>query len=99
MSSWYRWEDDVLILDLHVQPRASRDEILEPYGDRLKVRITAPPVEGRANEYLIGFLAKIFGVPKKQVRVISGQRGHDKRLRIVGPRRLLPAITAPDALK
>jgi hypothetical protein len=46
VSDWYRWDGDDLILSLKIQPKASRDELAEPLGDALKVRITAPPVDG-----------------------------------------------------
>jgi uncharacterized protein (TIGR00251 family) len=49
---------------LHIQPKASRDEWSGLHGERLKLRIKAPPVDGKANAYLIGFLAKEFGINK-----------------------------------
>lgn len=89
MMSWYRWQDDTLILSLRVQPRASRDEIVGPHGEEsLKVRISAPPVEGKANQYLIKFLAKAFGVPKSQVALLKGASGREKQLSITAPTRL-----------
>lgn len=94
MSDWYRWDGEDLILTLKVQPKASRDELAEPLGDALKVRITAPPVDGKANAHLIAFLAKTFGVAKGAVILESGDTGRSKRLRIRKPRRL-PKILAP----
>jgi len=84
---WYRWEDDELILRLHVQPKAARDAFTGPHGEYFKVRITAPPVEGRANEYLVRFLAKAFGVPKRQVSLVSGQGSRNKTFHIKAPRK------------
>ena len=92
MSEWYRWEGDDLILSIHTQPRASKDELVGPHGDSLKVRITAPPLEGRANAHLVQFLAKVFGVPKSQVSFLSGETGRAKRLRIHAPKKLPPGI-------
>lgn len=92
MSGWYQWQGDDLILSIHTQPRASRDELVGPHGDSLKVRITAPPVEGKANAHLMKFLAKVFGVPKSQVSFLSGETGRSKRLRIQSPRQLPPII-------
>jgi uncharacterized protein (TIGR00251 family) len=63
----HAWDGQDLILDLHVQPRASRDEIVGVIGDRLKVRITAPPVDGKANQHLIAYLAKQFRVAKSDL--------------------------------
>jgi uncharacterized protein (TIGR00251 family) len=87
-AGWYRWDGDDLILRVHAQPRAAKDEIVGPHGDSLKIRITAPPVEGKANAHLIKFLAKAFGVPKSQVDLLSGETGRAKRFRIQAPRRL-----------
>jgi uncharacterized protein (TIGR00251 family) len=75
-----------LILAVHVQPRSSRDEVAGLHGDRLKVRITAPPVDGKANEHLIGYLAGLFRVPRRNVRLLAGETGRDKRFRIVAPK-------------
>ena len=89
MSGWYQWNGELLLLSVRVQPRASQDEIVGPHGtDSLKVRITAPPVDGKANAHLIKFLAKAFGVPKSQVALISGTTGRDKRIAISKPKRL-----------
>lgn len=88
MSDWCRWDGDDLVLALKVQPKASRDELAEPLGGELKVRITAPPVDGKANKHLIAFLAKLFGVPKSAVILEAGDAGRSKRLRIQKPRRL-----------
>lgn len=89
MAGWYQWQGEQLILNIRVQPRASQDEIVGPHGENsLKVRITAPPVDGKANEYLIKYLAKSFGVAKGQVTLINGATGRDKRLSINQPKNL-----------
>jgi len=77
-----------LILDLRIQPRAARDEIVGYLGERLKVRLTAPPVDGKANERLIAFLAEVFAVPKRDVVLLSGESSREKRVRIVAPKRM-----------
>jgi uncharacterized protein len=69
---------------VRVQPRASRDEIVGEYQDGLKVRLTAPPVDDRANEALCKLLAARLKVPLAAVRITSGQRGRNKRLEIRG---------------
>lgn len=86
--AWYRWEGPDLFLAVHVQPKARQDEIVGPHGDRLKIRITAPPVDGKANAHLIRYLADCFGVPAGSVELLAGGSGRDKRLRIHAPRRL-----------
>lgn len=93
-AGWYQWQQGDLILRIRVQPKASRDEILGPHGDRLKIRITAPPADGRANAHLICFLARCCGVAKSQVVLEAGACGRDKRLRIHSPSRL-PAGVEP----
>ncbi len=87
--TWYRWDGDDLVLDLRVQPKASRDRLVGPHGeDAFKVTLTAPPVDGKANAHLVRFLAKAFGVPRARVVLESGQAGRRKRVRIVAPGKL-----------
>lgn len=81
-----------LTLHLHVQPGAARDEIAGMHGERIKVRITAPPVEGRANRHLVEFLAAQFGVPRKQVSLVRGETGRLKTVHIESPTRVPPAL-------
>lgn len=75
------------MLDIHVQPRAGKDEIVGLHGDRLKIRIKAPPVDGKANRHLTEFLAEVFGVPKRDVVLLAGESGRDKRFKICAPKR------------
>jgi uncharacterized protein (TIGR00251 family) len=65
-------------------PRASRTELAGAYGEALRVRLAAPPVEGAANAELVAFLAKMLGVPKSAVRVVQGARGRDKVVDVEG---------------
>lgn len=78
----------MLLLQLRIQPRASRDEIVGPHGDTLKVRITAPPVDGRANAHLIKFLARAFGVSRSAVELLGGKAGRNKKIGVTAPRTL-----------
>lgn len=71
-------------LPVHLHPRARRDEIAGWQGERLKVRVTAPPVEGAANEALVRFLAEALGVRRSQVRLTQGLRSRDKTVEIEG---------------
>lgn len=91
-APWYRWEGDTLILRIHLQPRACRDSLNGPYGDRLKISITAPPVEGAANHHLIRFLAKTFRVPASQITLRSGMHARQKCVAIHAPRTLPVAM-------
>ena len=90
--AWYRWQDDALILALRIQPRAKEDAFGDPLGDELRVRLRAPPVDGKANARLIAFLAETFGVPQRQVELVSGAHARSKVLRIEAPSKLPPAI-------
>lgn len=72
-----------MILELHVQPGASRTGFAGKHGERLKVRLQAGAVDGRANEALIAFLAAHFCVPRRNVRILSGLKSRQKRVEIV----------------
>jgi hypothetical protein len=67
-----------------VAPRASREAVLGVHDGALKIALTAPPVDGAANEALIAFLASALGVPKRDVRITSGQTGKRKRVEVRG---------------
>jgi hypothetical protein len=69
-----------LILDLHVQPGASRTEFAGKHGERIKVRLAAPANEGKANAALIDFLADYYGVPRRNVRITAGLKSRQKRV-------------------
>ena len=93
-DAFFSWQKDTLVLRIYVQPRASRDEIVGLYGASLKVRITAPPVDGKANEHLLKFLAKEFGVTPNQIVITTGTQGRHKQLRINGPLRFPTTVSA-----
>jgi uncharacterized protein (TIGR00251 family) len=84
MPAWLTRHDDAVTLALRVQPRASRDEVAGVHGDRLKLRITAPPVDGAANEHLCRFLARLFGIPRSGVTLLKGTTGRDKLVSLAG---------------
>jgi uncharacterized protein len=67
---------------VRVQPRASRTEIAGEYGPAIKLRITAPPVDGKANEECRRFLAKIIGVGLPSIEIVSGDSSRDKVIRV-----------------
>lgn len=82
--SWLRADGDGIVLTLHIQPGAKKTEVAGRHGDALKIRLAAPPVDGKANEALIAFLAKALGVPKANVELVAGQTSRAKRLRVAG---------------
>ncbi|WP_104371703.1 DUF167 domain-containing protein [Desulfocucumis palustris] len=73
-----------VIIKVRVQPRASRNQLAGIMDDALRVRITAPPVDGEANEACIKFLAEVFKVPRQSVQLVSGHTGRNKMIRIAG---------------
>jgi uncharacterized protein (TIGR00251 family) len=93
--AWYSWQEDALIINVRVQPRASHNEIAGPLGEYLKIRLTAPPVDGKANRALLAFLAKCCGVSQAQTTLLSGATGRNKRIRIDSPRNLPDGVRRP----
>ena len=71
-------------LAVRIQPRASKNEILHGENGELKIRLTAPPVEGAANEALVKFLSGIFKLPKSAIAIVSGMKSRSKMVRIEG---------------
>ena len=69
-----------IVLELHVQPGAKRSEFAGRHGERLKVRLAAPAVDNKANEALVEFLAEYYGVPRRNVTIVSGVRSRQKRV-------------------
>lgn len=85
MSIWLReGGDGRLTLTLHIQPGAKKTEVAGPHGDALKIRLAAPPVDGKANEALIRFVADTLGLPRSAVELKSGHTARRKVLEIRG---------------
>jgi uncharacterized protein (TIGR00251 family) len=82
--SWLRTDGDGVILSLHIQPGAKKSEVVGLHGEALKIRLAAPPVDGKANTALIAFIAAKVGVGKTAVVLISGETSRSKRVRIAG---------------
>lgn len=74
--------DGSLRLEVHVQPGAKTTEAVGLHGDRLKVRLAAPPVDGKANDALLAFVAESLGVPRSAVTVVRGQTSRQKTVGI-----------------
>jgi len=73
-----------LTIKIYLQPKASKNEIVGPYRDGIKVRVTAPPVEGKANEALLRFLALSLDLSLSQVEILKGHHSREKVLRLSG---------------
>ena len=71
---------DGVTFQVFVQPRSSKNAVVGRHGDALKVKLTAPPVEGAANKMCIQYLAKVLGLPKSGVEIVSGHTGRNKRI-------------------
>ena len=91
--TWFSKTATGYVVAVHAQPGAKRSEISGLHGGRLKMRIAAPPLEGRANEALIDFLAQRLGLSRSKLRVLKGLQGRTKLVEIadteIDPTRLL----------
>jgi len=86
--SFYQWQGDDLLLICHIQPRAKETSISGIYDDKLKIRVNAPPVDNKANQQIISYLANEFDVKKSNITLISGQHHRDKKFLIKTPKQL-----------
>lgn len=84
LPAFLRTGGDGVSLQIKVVPRASRNEIGEVLGDRLKIKIAAPPVDSAANEELTGYLAKELGVPRASVQITHGRTSRNKTVLVQG---------------
>jgi hypothetical protein len=85
MSNWLRAAGDGrFTLTLHIQPGTRKTEIAGQHGDALKIRLAAPPVDGKANEALLRFVAETLHLPKSSVSLKSGQTSRRKILEVNG---------------
>ncbi len=89
---FWRWQGEVLALRCQVQPRASTDEITGEHGGRLRIRISAAPSDGAANDRLCRFLAREFGVAPGAVEIASGHGNRLKTALIRAPARIPPGL-------
>lgn len=90
--SWLGQDGDDWLLAVRVQPRASRDELLGVQAGRLRLRLTAPPVDGAANRHLEKYLAGLFGIAASRVSVIRSAAAREKQVRVRGPVALPAAL-------
>lgn len=91
MDDWFRLDaDGTVTLRVHAQPGAKRSEVAGLHGAAVRIRIAAPALEDRANAALVEFLSEKFGVRRRDVHLVSGDRSREKRFEIRGSR-LAPA--------
>lgn len=79
-----RETEEGIVFPIRVQPRASRTEICGCYGGSVKIRVAAPPFEGRANEECVIFLSRLFDISKSDLKVVSGEKSRNKEILISG---------------
>jgi uncharacterized protein (TIGR00251 family) len=84
MAGWARDGADGAVLEILVQPRASRTRVAGEHDGRLKIQLAAPPVDGEANAALVAFLAGALGVRRADVVLLAGEAGRRKRVRVAG---------------
>ena len=81
---WITQSGKNAVITLHIVPRSSRTEICGEHGDALKIKLQAPPVEGKANKALIEFLSDKLDTPRNSISILSGDTGRNKRIIISG---------------
>ena len=93
MSGWFRRTDQGWLISVHAQPGAKKGAVAGLHGEALKIRVAAPPVEGKANEALTAFVAKALGVSRRAVSIVKGESSREKLLLVADvaadPARLL----------
>lgn len=90
-GDFFGWDGDVLVVNILGKPSASKDAIGKPKGTQLKVSVTAKPLNGKATDHMVRFLAPLFGVGVSAIEVVFGQENVNKQLRIKAPGKL-PAV-------
>ena len=96
-DSFFAWDGDTLVVNILGKPCATKDAIGKPKGTQLKVSVTAKPKDGKATDYMVRFLAPLFGVAVADIEVVFGQENINKQLRIRAPKKL-PAVFSQDTL-
>jgi uncharacterized protein (TIGR00251 family) len=87
-NPFYRWDGDDLLLKVLVQPGASHNQVVGIHGEFLRIRLTAPPVEGKANQALIKILSQLFQVRPSRLHIEAGGSTRIKRVRVSSPTKL-----------
>jgi uncharacterized protein (TIGR00251 family) len=96
---WFAWQGADLVLTLALQPGAKRDEFVGPHGAALRIRIHAPPVDGKANQRLVEFLADQFQTSRSAVQIVRGAAARNKVVRIASPQCVPSALVALGLLR
>lgn len=95
MGKWYAREGNTVLVKFYIQPGAKRTEIAGIHGDELKIRLAASPIDGRANDALLKYVAQLFNVPVRQVTLKRGGKSRHKQIVITGSKVEPLCITKP----
>ncbi len=87
-NKWFWWEDNVLVFNILGKPSAKITKIGKPLGSQLKISVASAPINGKATDYLVKFLAKEFGVKVKDIEVVFGRMNVNKQMRVTAPKKL-----------
>lgn len=82
--TWLRETSDGLLISVRAVPHAPKNQVIGVQGDSVKIRLKAPPVEGKANEVLVLFLSEVLRIPRKQIHLAGGTTSRNKSIRITG---------------
>jgi len=85
LNSWCRRVAEGWLLSVHAQPGAKKSGVAGIHGEALKIRVAAPPLEGKANAALIQFVAQALGVARKRVSIARGEKGRAKQVLVAAP--------------
>ncbi len=92
-DSFFAWDGDVLVVNILGKPSSAKDAIGKPKGTQLKISVTAKPLNGKATDHMVRFLAPLFGVNVSAIEVVFGQENVNKQLRITAPTKLPTVFT------
>ena len=87
-TRWFWWEGDVLVFNILGNPSAKRTKIGKPFGNQLKISVACAPINGKATDHLVKFLATEFGVKVRDIEVVFGRMNVNKQLRVNSPQKL-----------
>ncbi|MCW2313775.1 DUF167 domain-containing protein [Rhodoferax antarcticus] len=90
-DSFFAWDGAVLVVNILGKPSAAKDAIGKPHGTQLKISVTAKPLNGKATDHMVRFLAPLFGVNVSAIEVVFGRENVNKQVRITAPTKL-PAV-------
>lgn len=91
---YYYWRKNVLFLEIHLQPNATKNAIVGRHGDKLKISVTAQPIEDKANQELIKFIAQFLNLPKSQINLVKGKQNRNKLIAVYPPQKNLNTLLA-----